>query len=183
MNEDALALVIAGAGTTMVLVGLVICFQRRLNSHAADQQVLKLARAGNVERIKKLAGAAPKSYLEAYRQAIVASEVSTGKDPVTIAALTHPAFDRAGAALATTWRNAVTLGLAGAMFGAAGLYLGYTRHFTPQHLRALGGLSALAGVWFLYHHNDVKQALATGRTEVLPEIDRAITGVAVELPE
>ncbi|MEO8843012.1 MAG: hypothetical protein ABI591_05125 [Kofleriaceae bacterium] len=180
---DVLALVIAGAGTVMVLVALILCLRRRINVHAADQIVLKLARAGSVDRIKKLAEAAPNSYLAVYTHVIRAAETAESKDPVTVAALTHPAYDHAGAALAATWRAAVTTGLAGALFGAAGLYLGYSNHFTPQHLRALGGLSALAGVWFLFHRSDITQALATGRSEVLPEIDRAFTGVAVESSE
>ena len=180
---DALALVIAGAGTVMVLVALVLCLRRRINAPEADQVVLKLARSGNVDRIKKLADAAPHSYLEVYRQAIAAAETSDARDPVTIAALTHPAFDRAGAALAATWRTAVMTGIAGAVLGGAGLYLGYSNHFTPQHLRALGGLSALAGVWFVFHLGDVARAVRTGRDEVLPEIDRAFTGAAVESTE
>ena len=180
---DALALVIAGAGTVMVLVALTMCLRRRINAHAADQIVLKLARAGAVDRIKKLAEAAPNTYLHVYTHVIRAAETTESKDPVTIAALTHPAYDKASAALATTWRAAVTTGLAGALFGAAGLYLGYTNHFTPQHLRALGGLSALAGVWFLFHRADITRAVATGRSDVLPEIDRAFTGAAVESTE
>jgi hypothetical protein len=180
---DALALVIAGAGTVMVLVALTMCLRRRINAHAADQVVLKLARAGSVDRIKKLAEAAPNSYLAVYTHAIRAAETSEAKDPVTIAALTHPAYDRAGAALAATWRTAVLTGIAGAALGGGGLYLGYTHDFTPQHLRALGGLSALAGVWFLFHRSDIDRAVATGRNDVLPEIDRAFTGAAVESTE
>jgi len=174
------ALAIAIAGAALVLWALTNCLRRRINAPAADQIVLKLARAGNVDRIAKLADAAPRSYLEVYAHAIRAASKSEVKDPVTIAALTHPAFDRHAAVLEKAWRTMALTGLSGAALGAAGLYLGYTQHSTPQHLRAIGGLAALAGVWFLFHLNDITHAVKIGRSEVLPEIDRAFTGVALE---
>jgi len=180
---DQVALAIAIAGAALVLWALTQCLRRRLNAPAADQIVLKLARAGNVERITKLADAAPNSYLEVYAHAIRAASRSEVKDPVTIAALTHPAFDHHGAVLEKAWRALAMTGLAGAALGGAGLYLGYTQHSTPQHLRAIGGLAAIAGLWFLLHLSDVTRAVKTGRTEVLPEIDRAFTGVALESTE
>jgi len=180
---DQVALAIAIAGAALVLWALTNCLRRRINAPAADQIVLKLARAGNVDRIAKLAEAAPRSYLEVYAHAIRAASASENKDPVTIAALTHPAFDRHAAVLEKAWRTMAMTGLAGAALGAVGLYLGYTQHSTPQHLRAIGGLAVLSGVWFLFHLNDITHAVKNGRSEVLPEIDRAFTGIALESAE
>jgi hypothetical protein len=179
---DVAAVVIAAIGAAVVLEAIARCWRRRINAGAADPIVVKLARAGNLERVKKLAAVAPDSYLEVYAHAITAAETATQKDPVTIAALTHPAFDRHGAALNRAWRTVSLRGLFGAALGGAGLFLGYQDHYTPSHLRVLGGLSALASVWFLAHLGDLTRALAIGRADVLPEIDRAITGIPESSP-
>ncbi len=173
---DVVAVVMAALGAVVVVEAFVRCWRRRISAPSADQIVLKLAHAGNVERLKKLVSVAPGTYLEVYAHAIRAAETASERDPVTIAALTHPAYDRAGAALVGAWRAASLRGIAGAALGGAGLVLGYQHEFTPTHLRVIGGLSALAGVWFLAHLGDLARAVETGRREVLPEIDRAFTG-------
>lgn len=172
---DALSLVIAGLGAAIVLVSMVQIFKRRIKAGPSDQIVVKLAQAKNPERIKKLAAGSPNTYLDVYGYVVEAAQTASANDPVAIAALTHPAFDRRGAELVRAWRAISSRGLVGAVLGGAGLYLGYTNHFTPQHLRALGGLSALAGVWFLFHFGDVARDLKIGREDVLPEVDRSFT--------
>jgi hypothetical protein len=180
---EVASIVIAAIGAAIVLVSMVQIFKRRIKAGPADLIVVKLAQARHPERIKKLAAAAPNTYLDVYLHAVQAAQTATATDAVTIAALTHPAFDRRGAELDRSWRAISFRGLVGAVLGGAGLYLGYSNHFTPQHLRALGGLSALAGVWFLFHLGDVARDLKIGREDVLPEVDRAFTASPLESSE
>jgi hypothetical protein len=173
---EAGAVAIAALGAAIVLVTIAQIWRRRVNAKMADVIVVKIIHAGNLERLKKLAAGAPNTYLECYAEAIRAGETASSKDPVTIASLTHPAFEKRAAQLLSVWRSASLRGLAGAALGGAGLFLGYQHHYTPSHLRILGGLSALAGVWFLAHLGDLSRAVTGGREDVLPAIDRAFTG-------
>jgi len=173
---EAGAVAIAAVGAAVVLVTIAQLWRRRVNAKMADAVVVKIVRAGNLDRLKKLAESAPQTYLECYAEAIRAGETASAKDLVTIASLTHPAFEKRAAQLLSVWRGASLRGLAGAALGGAGLFLGYQHGYTPSHLRVLGGLSALAGVWFLAHLRDLPRAVAGGREDVLPEIDRAFTG-------
>lgn len=173
---EAGAVAIAAVGTVVVLATIAQLWRRRVNAKMADAVVVKIVRAGNLDRLKKLAAAAPHTYLECYAEAIRAGETASSKDLVTVASLTHPAFENRAAQLLAIWRGASLRGLAGAALGGAGLFLGYQHHYTPSHLRVLGGLSALAGVWFLAHLGDLSRAVNGGRADVLPEIDRAFTG-------
>lgn len=173
---EAAAVAIAALGAALVLATIVQLMRRRVNAKMADVVVVKIVRTGNLDRLKKLAAAAPNSYLECYAEAIRAGETTDRKDLISIAALTHPAFDKHAAKLLAVWRSASLRGLAGAALAGAGLFLGYQHHYTPAHLRVFGGLGALAGVWFLAHLGDVSRAVTAGREDVLPEIDRAFTG-------
>jgi hypothetical protein len=163
------------AGAMLVLQALTWCLRRRVTTAQADHVIIKLARAGSLDRIHKLIATAPDTYLAAYADVIRAGQTATATDAVTIKSLTHPAFEKRAQRLVASWRNVTSRGIAGAILGGAGLYLGYHDAYTPISLRALGGLSALAGVWFLVHIADIVRAIDRGRDEVLPELDRAFT--------
>ncbi|MEO8551578.1 MAG: hypothetical protein ABI678_16485 [Kofleriaceae bacterium] len=90
---EAGAVAIAAAGAALVLVTIVQISRRRANAKMADAIVVKILHAGNLERLKKLAAAAPNTYLECYAEAIRAGETAPAKDLVTVASLTHPAVE------------------------------------------------------------------------------------------
>ncbi|MFT3697456.1 MAG: hypothetical protein QM831_30215 [Kofleriaceae bacterium] len=165
------ALVVASLGTVLVLVSIVQLWGRKIAAHSVDEVVTKLARAKNFDRIIKFAAAAPNSYVGVLADAVRAGQKG---EP------TASAYEASGQALDHAWRAISLRGIVGAALGGAGLYLGYTASYSSQTLRALGGLSALAGVYFLFHLSDIRRALANGREGVLPEIDRAFTGVESE---
>lgn len=183
MGTDAMfAIAATTVGVAGVVVSMIWCWGRRITAVQADPILIKLARAGSLERIKKLAAAAPHSYLDVYAAAIRAGEAAASTDPVTIAAATHPAFEARAAELQRGWNQASLRGIAGALLAGAGLYFAYHIGFTPMPLRMAGGLGALGGVWFLVHLTDIHRAVTRGREEVLPELDRAFTGPATTSP-
>ncbi|HET9989491.1 MAG TPA: hypothetical protein VFQ65_13260 [Kofleriaceae bacterium] len=182
LQGAAWAAVVAGAA--LVVQALTWCLRRRISGPQGDHAIIKLARAGNLDRIHKLVAAAPETHLAAYAAAVRAGETATAHDMVTVAALTHPAFEQRAQLLVAAWHRVTARGAAGAVLGGAGFYVAYTAAYNPISLRALGGLSALAGVWFLVHMADLTRAISRGREEVLPELDRAFTkgtGAAAEV--
>jgi len=177
VGYDAMfAIAATTVGAAGVVVSMIWCWGRRITAIQADPILIKLARAGSLERIKKLAAAAPNSYLDVYAAAIRAGASATKTDPVTIAAATHPAFEARAAELLRAWNQASLRGIGGALLAGAGLYFAYHIGFTPMPLRMIGGLGALGGVWFLVHLTDIYRAINRGREEVLPELDRAFSG-------
>lgn len=182
------ALVVASLGTLLVLASIVQLWGRKIVPGAVDDVVLKLVHARNYDRIAKFAEAAPDSYAGVLAAAVKAGQIATAEVPGRqhglpageIRQTIHAAFDRTGSELESRWRTISLRGLIGAALGGIGLYLGYTAHYSSQTLRSLGGLSALAGVYFLFHLADIRRALASGRETVLPEIDRAFIGEQVE---
>ena len=167
---------VTAVGAAGVITSMIWCWGRRITAIQADPILIKLARAGSLDRIKKLAAAAPNSYLDVYAVAIRAGEAATKRDAVTIAAATHPAFEARAAELQRAWNQAALRGIAGALLAGAGLYFAYHIGFTPMALRTIGGLGALGGVWFLVHVTDIQRAVNRGRDEVLPELDKAFSG-------
>jgi len=183
VGYDAMfAIAATTVGVAGVVASMIWCWGRRITAIQADPILIKLARAGSLERIKKLAAAAPNSYLAVYAAAIRAGEMATQNDPVTIAAATHPAFEARAAELQRAWNQASLRGIAGALLAGAGLYFAYHIGFTPMPLRMAGGLGALGGVWFLVHLTDIHRAVQRGRDEVLPELDRAFSGPTSNSP-
>ena len=179
MGYDAMfAIAATVVGVAGVIASMIWCWGRRITAIQADPILIKLARAGSLERIKKLAAAAPNSYLDVYAAAIRAGQAATKTDAVTIAAATHPAFEARASELQRAWNQASLRGIAGALLAGAGLYFAYHIGFTPMPIRMAGGLGALGGVWFLVHLTDIYRAINRGRDEVLPELDRALSGTA-----
>ncbi len=186
-----LALVIASLGAALVLASIVQLWGRKINARAIDDVIRKLVHAQSFERVEKFASLAPRSYATVLAAAVKAGVTARAPVPgrqeplpaAEVKAQIHHAFETTGAELESQWRTIALRGIAGAMFGAAGLYLGYTANYSSQTLRALGGLSALAGLYFLVHLSDIRRALGHGREDVLPEIDRAFIGEQVESSE
>jgi hypothetical protein len=175
-TSAALAIAATTVGLVGVLASMIWCWGRRITAVQADPILIKLARAGSIGRIKKLAATAPNSYLGVYAAAIRAGEAASKRDPITVAAATHPAFEARAAELQRAWNQTSLRGIAGALLAGAGLYFAYHIGFTPMALRMAGGLGALGGVWFLVHLTDIYRAVNRGRDEVLPELDRALAG-------
>jgi hypothetical protein len=183
VNSNAITAIAATTlGLGGVLVSMIWCWGRRITAIQADPILIKLARAGALKRIKTLAAAAPNSYLGVYAAAIRAGEGVAERDPVTVAAATHPAFEARAVELQRAWNKASLRGIAGASLAGAGLYFAYHVGFTPMALRMAGGLGALGGVWFLAHLTDIHRAVNRGRDEVLPELDRALAGTTGSEP-
>jgi hypothetical protein len=174
------AVVVTAVGAAGVITSMIWCWGRRITAVQADPILIKLARAGSLVRILKLAATAPNSYLDVYVEAIRAGEAVVRdqgqRDPIAIAAATHPAFEARAAELQRAWNQASLRGIAGALLAGAGLYVAYHIGFTPMALRMAGGLGALGGVWFIVHLTDVYRAVNRGRDEVLPELDKALSG-------
>ena len=183
MDPVLLSAISACLGAALVGTALFYCLPRRINGVAADTVVLKLIRAGNLDRVKKLIAVAPNSYLAAYGAAIESAEQLGSKDPAEVKAATHGAFTIVADALAKGWVAAIMRGIVGGMFGGVSLYIGRSHgDSSPIWVNALGGIAVLGGVWSLLRRNDVAGVLAHGEHEVLPEIDRVFTGIGPVAP-
>ncbi|CAN5508947.1 hypothetical protein BH11MYX1_BH11MYX1_27580 [soil metagenome] len=181
MDPELLSAISGCLGAALVGTALFYCLPRRINGVAADTVVLKLVRAGNLDRVNKLISAAPNTYLAAYGAAIEAAERVGSKQPAEVKAASHAAFTTVADALAKRWVSAIMRGIVGGMLGGVSLYVGQ-RHGgnAPTWVRAVGGIAVLGGVWSLLRRNDVANVLEHGERDVLPEIDRAFTGTPVE---
>ncbi len=185
MDPMVLSTAAAIGGVALVIWSLAYCLPRRINRLAADEVVLKLLRAGSIERAKKLVAAAGKdTYLSAYGAAIGAAAATASRDPLVVKPATRAAFTAVADDVARRWVSAIMRGIVGGMVGGVGLYVGMRGPgVAPSWVRALAGLAVLGGVWALLRRNDIATALEHGEHDVLPEIDRAFCGAPVESTE
>ncbi len=183
MDPVLLSMISGCVGVALVATALAYCLPRRINGVAADTAVLKLVRDGNLEGVKRLISAGPKTYLAAYGAAIGAAERAGAAPPDVVKAASHAAFTTVADALAKRWVAAIMRGIVGGMLGALSVYLGQ-RHGggQPTWVRALGGIAVIGGVWSLLRRNDVAGVLEHGERDVLPEIDRVIARAVAGAP-
>jgi hypothetical protein len=141
--------------------------------------LLKLLKANNYERARKLCSSAPGTYFDAVKAAIVAAANSGTRDLTTLEALAMPAFDAKAVAVQDRWRGIIERGLIGAVLvvGGAALALSGSAVVPLPHL-IMSGIAILAGAWFVLRRNKVKLALETARREVVPSISKAIIDAA-----
>src|SRR5436190_13954301 len=95
---------VASFGLLLAIASMAATLKLRINVAAANQQVVKLARMGNLDRARKLCSAAPGCHLDAIKAAIVATE-SVTKDRVVVEGALSGAFDEVGKPLDKRWRT------------------------------------------------------------------------------
>ena len=145
--------------------------------------LLKLLKANNYERARKLCSSAPGTYLDAVKSAIVAAANSGTRDLSTLDALAMPAFDAKAADVISRWRGIIERGWIGTVlvFGGAALAMSGAGVVPLPHLIA-SGVALLAGAWFAVRRNNAKTALDTARREIVPSISKAIIDAATTTP-
>ncbi|MBA3463801.1 MAG: hypothetical protein H0T46_27845 [Deltaproteobacteria bacterium] len=141
--------------------------------------LLKLLKANNYNRARKLCSSAPGTYFDAVKAAIEAAANSGTRDLTTLEALAMPAFDAKATAVQDRWRGITERGLIGALlvFGGAALALSGSGVVPVPHLIA-SGVALLACAWFVLRRNKAKLALDTARREIVPSISKAIIDAA-----
>src|SRR5580704_6060332 len=117
----------------------------------ANQMVIKLARADNLERAVKLCAAAPGTYLDAVAAALERSKGAADRSAAELAV--HAAFDEVANPAAANWLRSNERGLLGII--AVGVAVGLAIAFgvLSRPLEVVAGLAVLAGVWLLARRN------------------------------
>lgn len=164
-------LTIGWAGWSSMRVGI--------DHEIGNTVLLKLLKANNYERARKLCSSAPGTYFDAVKAAIVAAANSGTRDLTTLEALAMPAFDAKATTLQATWRGIIERGLIGVVlvFGGAALSLSGSGVVPLPHV-VTSGIALLAGAWFVLRRNKAKLALDMARREIVPSISKAIIDAA-----
>jgi hypothetical protein len=137
--------------------------------------LLKLLKANNYERARKLCKAAPGTYFDAVAAAIESAANSGTRDLSTLEALAMPAFDAKATTVQDRWRGIIERGLIGVVlvFGGAALALSGSGVVPLPHL-ITSGVALVMGAWFVLRRNKARVALDTARRDVVPSISKAI---------
>ncbi len=173
------------ASDVMALGGLMVlgvCLQKLMRKKvvvaAANEQILKLAAADNLERALKLCRAVSGTYLDAIAAAITAGLAVQPPSESAVLGAVHTAFDQAGATLVARSRTWVTRGLVGTLLvggalGVAGL------DAIPRPLLGAAGAGVIATFALLTQGAYMRGALASARHQVLPSLIGVIVDRAV----
>src|SRR5687768_5536117 len=115
------------AGYVLAAIGLAIIVQAAvqlsrvlINVDVANAQLIKLAKAKNLSRARKLCAAAPGSYFNAVGTAIGAIPKDT-LDRVTIESIVHSTFEEIATKFEKYWRTHSDRGVLGAIVVAAAI--------------------------------------------------------------
>jgi hypothetical protein len=163
---------LAGAGLALLVVTAFLLHFRKVAVPMANGVMLKMVRAGNLDRLQKLCAAAPGTYLDAIGAAVAA--LPSSKDRITIAACIDGAFDPIARKLEKRWAAQSERGLLGCVLVAGGLALqlsGDTGAAQPMWVAA--GIAAVGAMWILSLRRHVVLAVSAARREVLPELVEA----------
>lgn len=168
-----MALVVAFTGVGMTLVGLRWILLRGLHIHYEmfNVQILKLIRAGNVERAVKLCGAVPRcSYALALQAALAAGQKRQGRYGPEIQAAAQAAFQREmDAQLGKLKVPAVLGGLGLVLLLCAAGYALANQLPVPGFSYGVMGAGVLAYLISLYVPAGVKRS-----TDLFPEVAVAL---------
>jgi len=176
------AIAFAGVGAGLIVIALSALVPRRLNVAAANSQLVKLANARNVERARKLCGAAPGTWFDAVAAAIDAIPTNS-RDRLAVESAITSGFDRAGGALAARWHAAVQRGLFGAILVAGGVALAASSPGLRTFAIVVAGCDAIAAALLLAQRGYMTTSLATTRARALTAIAAAVSAAsAVETP-
>jgi hypothetical protein len=172
--DVALSYGLAGAGLALLVAAIAYQLRRGLNVAIANTTLVKLVRAGNVERLIKLCQSAPGTYFDAVAAAARAGQGADAPDDVGPAV--HEAFEATARPLARRWRRAFEVGLIGALLVGAAVAVTLTadRVVLPKPLLAIAGLAVLAAIRVIVRGNDLDHALGAARTDVLPPLVTAV---------
>jgi hypothetical protein len=165
---------LAGLGGVMIVVAVIHVMRRRIDVAMANQMIIKLARAANLERAVKLCAAAPGTYLDAIAAAIERSKGAPERSAAELAV--HAAFDEVANPAAANWLRSNERGLLGVIAVAVVAGLAFSFGVLSRPLEVAAGLATLAGIWLLARRNYYASALVAVRATVLPAIIDARLG-------
>jgi hypothetical protein len=171
---EPFAYALAGGGLVLLVIALIRLHARRINAAMANEVIVKIVRAGNLDRATKLCAAAPGSYLDAIGAALAALPAS--KDRVNVEAAVHGAFDPIAKQLEQRWHGHTERGLLGAMLIAAGVALQVTgENVVANPFWVAAAIAGLGGVWLLATRAYIARAVAAARRDVLPVVVEVAT--------
>jgi hypothetical protein len=162
---------LTAVGLMLVVHAVARTFMTRVSYVPARAMLLKLL-AVNPKRAEKLTHAAPGTFLDAVGAAIRAGATATARDPVTIGALTHPAFEAAATTQSERIKRLVERGLFGSVFACTGLAFAVAGGELSMPALACAIAGALGGLFLVRLRAASERALRQARTDCLPEVDK-----------
>lgn len=172
---------LAASGLLVMVVSLLRLQMHRVTIAAANRFISKQLVEKSLDRARKICSAAPGTYLDAVRAAIVA--VPESKDRVTIDAAIHGAFEPAAKQVEQQWHRRSEQGLLGAILVAGGLALQLSGGGTHVGLWIAAGIAALGAIGLLALRRHITVALASARSELLPQLLEAAAGGVLRTAE
>lgn len=158
---------LSAVGLLVIASAMIAMVRSRINVTMANEQLVKLAKADNIDRAYKLTKAVSGTYFDAVGAAIAAIPRDS-RDSIAIAASMQAAYDEVGSRLTRQWAKRVERGWLGAIVVGGGVGLATSGSgATTQHIVA-GGLAVLAVVWLLGNRAYVANALTRTQREVIP---------------
>jgi hypothetical protein len=139
--------------------------------------LLKLLKAANHERARKLCRAAPGSYFDAVGAAIDAAVATGSRDIAALDAVAQPAFDAKGVAVIDRWRGIMQRGFVGVLLVLGGAALPLSEGALPVPHAVTGGIAVLAAVWFGLKRSEADTSIEIARREIVPAVSKAIVDV------
>jgi hypothetical protein len=94
-----------GTGLAIGFVSGLMAMARRINQEPANAALLRLVKAGELERVVKLCRAAPRTFFAAVSAGTVAAIEARTDDSLRVLIAAQDAFDAAGKQLAARWRS------------------------------------------------------------------------------
>jgi hypothetical protein len=182
-STELVAYGLLGTGLAIGFVAGLMAMARRINQKPANAALLRLVKAGELERVVKLCRAAPRTFFAAVSAGTVAAIEARTDDSLRVLIAAQDAFDAAGKQLAARWRSVMNRGLFGVLVGASGAAVALSSGAQPSlPTIAMSGGVALLALYFVGRRGECVHQLATARREVLPEIVKLAVSRATPEP-
>lgn len=166
---------LSALGGLMIVHAVADMLRRRINVASANQMLIKLARAGNLERAAKLCMAVSGTYLDAVGAAIEQSKGAVDRSATEIAV--HSAFDDVAKSALARWQRMNERGLLGVIAVGGALALAISSGELSLPLEVAAAAAGLSGLWLLARRTYYATAVAEVRATVLPAIVDARLGM------
>ncbi|HEY1558924.1 MAG TPA: hypothetical protein VGF94_29070 [Kofleriaceae bacterium] len=153
-TRELMAFAFLGLGFALQLSGGWRMLSSRVSFGVANDMLVKLLRAGDLDRARTVCRAAPGTYLIAVECAL-ASPAAGRLD----------AFEMATAVMVRDWRRTAERGIAGTIFAIIGIAMEWS------HISVFVQVVPIAlGVWLFAMRTYMARACAAARRDVLPAI-------------
>jgi pSer/pThr/pTyr-binding forkhead associated (FHA) protein len=167
---------LASAGVALAGYSASQLLSRTVNIPAATNALVKLATAGNVPRLVKLAASSPNTYLDTLSDALGAGVATGSNDRAAIEAAVLPRFETGAKAFVARWKAMFERGIVGVLATGGAIALAYDDALDGFHWVLLAA-AAIAGMVLLSRRNHAVAAIERIRHDVLPlVIDALVVG-------